>query len=148
MSMFTYDSSLFELEDGSIALCNEFDQYGGFSFTAMKPISTFAVSKGLEFFVKTDNNSVPDMVVRLSNQIEGACMKDLKLEDGKTADSTQGGWVRYFFPISSFECTGPVSVNDVDRVQWESRGQGKTSLCVKDIRLVPQDQSTFAAAGR
>ena len=148
MSTSTFESSLFELEDGSIALCNEFDQYGGFSFNAMKKVSTFAVSKGLEFWVKTDDNLVPDMVVKLVNQVKGPCMEALSLEDGKTEVTQVGGWVKYDFPISSFECTAPVSVDDVDRIEWQVRGQGKTQLCIKDIRLIPQDQPTTVAVAR
>jgi hypothetical protein len=144
MSISTFNSSLFKLEDGSVALCNVFQQYGGFAFKAIHKISTFEVSKGVEFYVKTDDNSVPDMNFLVENQMKGPCTKQLTLQDGKTEEVQSGGWTRYYFPISAFECTGEVGVGDLDRVRWESRSQG-TKICVKDVRLVPQDQTTAAA---
>lgn len=146
MARNTYESSLFELEDGSIALCTELEQYGGFQFNAIGPISTFAVSKGVEFWVKTEDNSTPDMEFTVENQKKGSCTKgDLTFEDGRTEETKGDDWRRYYFPLSSFECTGEVSVSDLDRVRWESLRQG-TSLCVKDVRMVPQDQATVAVA--
>jgi hypothetical protein len=146
MSMTSYNSSLFNLADGSVALCNEFQQYGGFYFrSSIKPISTFTVSKGIEFWVKTDDGSVPDMNFKLENEMEGPCRNDLTLADGKTDETDAGGWVKYYFPISAFGCTGSVTVSDLNRVRWESRRAG-TKLCVKDVRLVPQDQAAAVAA--
>lgn len=143
MARSTYNSSLFELENGSVALCTELELFGGFSFNVIKPVSTFTVSKGVEFWARTEDNSVPDMNFKIEDQMKGPCTNSLTLEDGKTEDTQSGGWVRYYFPISSFQCTGDVKVNDLDRVRWESRREG-TQICVKDVRLVPQDQATAA----
>jgi hypothetical protein len=145
MARSTYNPSIFELEDGSVALCTDLELFGGFSFSAIKPISTFTASKGVEFWARTEDNSVSEMNFKIEDQMKGPCTKQLTLEDGKTEDTQSGGWVRYYFPISAFQCTGEVKVNDLDRVRWESTRQG-TQICVKDVRLVPQDQATAVTA--
>jgi len=69
------------------------------------------------------------------------------MKDGATQESTNG-WTRFYFPLSSFDCTGSVKISDLNRVQWENRGPGRSKMCVKNIRIVPQDETSSATAGR
>jgi hypothetical protein len=53
-----------------------------------------------------------------------------------------------FSIVQVFDCTGAIKVQDLNRVQWENQNSGKVSVCVKDVRLIPQDEAAVASAGR
>ena len=106
-------------------------------------VRTFAASQGLEFYIPA-NSRAPDFIVRLGNVMHGSCRRDLSLGQGDTGEISNG-WRKIYFPLSSFECTGNISLESVNRVLWESRGSGMTDICVKNIRLVLKDQQV---AGR
>lgn len=148
-AMYTYNSSLVNFSDGSVAICDTYTQYGGFDFhtgPAKPTVSTFAVSKAVEFWALTGDGT-PDMAFRVANLMEGSCQNDVHLSNGVTGD-TQGQWSRFYFDLSKFGCTGKITIQDLNRVQWENRGSSNVSLCVNDIRLVPADQqSAVASAG-
>lgn len=150
-SIYSYNSSLERRSDGPIVLCNEFEQYGGFTFATgpEKPntdrqVSIFAASQGLEFYIPVEFG-VPNFILRLSNLMQGSCNRDVPLGQGDSGEVTNG-WRRFYFPLSSFECNGEVRVEDLNRVQWEARGSGMNAVCVKDIRLVLQGQGQQVAA--
>jgi hypothetical protein len=69
------------------------------------------------------------------------------MQDGATQDSA-GGWTRFYFPLDSFDCSGAIKAGDLNRVQWETQGGAAAALCVKDVRLVMQDDAPVASAGR
>lgn len=125
------------------ALLHRFDFHTG---PAKPTVSTFAVSKAVEFWALTGDGT-PDMAFRVANLMEGSCQNDVHLSNGVTGD-TQGQWSRFYFDLSKFGCTGKITIQDLNRVQWENRGSSNVSLCVNDIRLVPADQqSAVASAG-
>ena len=133
-----YNSSLVTFDDGSVALCQEYHTYGGFSFTAgyqegdnYHKVSTFAHSKGLEFWA-LNQTSTPNVLIRAMNAKKGPCDREPRLREGDTG-IVVGKWRKYYFPIESFNCTDDVKPRDIDRIVWENRGDKNVSLCVKDV---------------
>lgn len=134
-----YNSSLVRFDDGAVALCQEYHKYGGLSFTAgyqedegtSAKISTFAKSKGLEFWA-LNQTTTPNMLIRAMNVKYGPCEKEPRLREGDTG-IVVGQWRKYFFPIESFNCTEKVKPKNIDRIVWESRSDKNVSLCIKDV---------------
>jgi hypothetical protein len=147
-AMYTYNPSLKNFSDGSVALCDSYQQYGGFDFHTgpdKSQVLTFSESKAVEFWSLT-SDGVPDVAFRVANLMKGSCKNDIHLKDGVTGD-TNGQWSRFYFSLSAFDCTGTVTIGDLNRIQWENRSNSNVSLCIKNIRLLPKDYSA-ASAGR
>lgn len=134
-----FNSSLVKFDDGSVALCQEYHRYGGVSFTAgyqedkdtAARVSTFAKSKGLEFW-SLNQTSTPNILIRAMNVENGPCEKEPRLREGDTG-IVVGQWRKYFFPIELFNCTQKVKPKNIDRIVWESRSAKNVSLCIKDV---------------
>ncbi|GAB4824145.1 hypothetical protein N2152v2_011191 [Parachlorella kessleri] len=97
-SMYTYNSSVVAFSAESVAVCGEFEQYGGFDFhTQADRISVFEGAKGVEFWVQTQAG-LPNMDFKLGNIKGGICWNQLKVADYAKGDSV-AGWTKAFFPL-------------------------------------------------
>ncbi|EFN57617.1 hypothetical protein CHLNCDRAFT_142704 [Chlorella variabilis] len=136
-AMYSYESSLESLPEGAVA------RWGGFDFNAdARDTTVFNGASAVEFWAKSPNGIPDGFVFRASDISQGAC-KEYRLEEGATLD-TANGWTRFSFPISDFEC-GQGMLN---RIQWENKSESKQSICVKDVRIIAEEASAVAAAGR
>ena len=131
-----------KFDDGaSAALCTEVAQYGGASFDShAAAISTFAESSAVEFWAQT-SSGIPDVAFRVASVMGGICGVDarggLKMADGATGESV-AGWTRFLFSLEKFDCTGEVTPDKLNRIQWENKGPGAAAFCVRDVRLLPK----------
>ncbi|PRW57356.1 sorting nexin 2B [Chlorella sorokiniana] len=144
-SMYTYNSSISTQADGSRALCTSVEKYGGFYFETQAPrASVFVGAEAVEFWARPGDgaSSLPtNLVLRLGNTVGRACTKESPFTNFATQD-TKDGWTRIYAPLSAFDCENKgeygAAPADLNRIQWENKGDGKASLCVKDVQIIPQ----------
>lgn len=151
--MYSYDSGMEMQTDGSVALCDAYSQWGGLDFHSQSAnISLFAAAKGVEFWAKGgDGGAAPALTFRLANLMRGSCRREFEMATHATND-TEGGYARYYFPVSDFECSGDIRPADINRLQWENKQPTKQQMCLKNVRVLLAGSSpsgvTTTAAGR
>eukprot|EP00887_Chlorella_sp_A99_P004756 scaffold4.g4756.t1 len=94
-------------------------------------ISLFAAAKGVEFWAKGgDGGAAPALTFRLANLMRGSCRREFEMVGGQgcgrgrtavpathATNDTEGGYARYYFPVSDFECSGDIRPADINRLQ-------------------------------
>lgn len=136
-AMYTYDPSVYKLDDGSKALCTTISEYGGFDFHSQKhTISTIANSKRIEFWAKSDNATMDGLTFMANNLAGGGCWPRKQLSSGYTNEENFP-WKRFSFSTSEFICADQkISGSDLNRLHWENTGSSVKNICVKDVTLV------------